>query len=468
VKLPIRTRLTLSYTAALAVLLAVYAAGVFLFFRDGLHTQLDQQLHEEVAHAGDLLAWSSDGTRIAGRAVTHPDEAASTSRWLEVWGTNGALLYRSAGAERAPILPGRPAGDGQGSTTARASREVFRVQERRSAIEGRPVFVRIALSEGDAHAQLARIGWILAVGLPIGAICAAAAGYRLARRALAPVDRLASRASAITAERLGERLPVETPDDELGRLATAFNATLGRLEQSFDQMRRFTSDASHELRTPLTVVRSVGEVGLQQPRSADAYREIIGSMLEEVDRLNQVVESLLTLSRADAGHVKLSRQIVEMSSLVQDTITQIHVLAEEKSQQVVATLDGPLQISADAVLLRRAVVNLLDNAIKFAPSGTTIDVVLSSEGPHAVLSIRDQGPGISAADQQHIFDRFYRVDRSRSRETHGVGLGLAIARWVVEAHGGSIRVESEEGTGSTFRMTLPLQPRDAESSDINR
>ena len=454
--LAIRTRLTLSYTAALAVLLAVYAGGVFLFFRDGLHTQLDRQLYDDVEHAEDMLAWSAAGTAVAWRAVAHDDAGMAVLPWVEVWSTRGSLLYRSPVAEREPIEPVVAAHDHPDSVTVRQPGQVFRVQERRASIEGRPVFMRVARSENDAHTELARIGWILAIGLPLGALGAAAAGYSLARRALAPVDRLAIRASAITAERLSERLPVETPGDELGRLATAFNATLARLERSFDQMQRFTSDASHELRTPLTAVRSVGEVGLQQPRSPEGYREIIGSMLEEVDRLSQLVESLLTLSRADAGHVKLTRQPVDLSSLVQDTITQVQVLAEEKSQHVAAELNGPVLISADAVLLRRAVVNLLDNAIKYAPAGTAIHVTLSAEGQQAMVSIRDQGPGISAADQDHIFDRFYRVDRSRSRDTAGAGLGLAIARWVVEAHGGVISVTSEEGHGSTFRITLPV------------
>jgi heavy metal sensor kinase len=249
---------------------------------------------------------------------------------------------------------------------------------------------------------------------------------------------------------------VETPDDELGRLAQAFNATLGRLEQSFDQMRRFTADASHELRTPLTAVRSVGEVGLQSPRSAEGYREVIGSMLEEVDRLNQLVESLLTLSRADAGHTKLARQRLDFASFIEDTITQVDVLAEERRQRVITELQGPVWIAADAVLLRRAIINVLDNAIKYAPLDSAIRVRLSIVSDQAVLSIEDQGPGIAAADLAHIFDRFYRVDRARSRQPAGVGLGLSIARWAVEAHGGEITVASQPGRGSTFRISLPM------------
>src|SRR5258708_1014494 len=341
--------------------------------------------------------------------------------------------------------------------TARGPGQVFGVGERRAEVEGGPVFMRAAQSENEAHAELARVAGIRGLGLPLGAVVAGGAGYRLARRALARVDRLATRANAITAERLSERLPVETPDDELGRLAHAFNATLARLEQSFEQMRRFTADASHELRTPLTAMRSVGEVGLQVPRSPEGYREIIGSMLEEADRLSQLVESLLAVSRADAGHTKLSRQRIDFGSLVEETATHLQVLAEERGQRLTTDLQRPVWILADPVVLRRTVVNLLDNAIKYAPSGTEIHATLSAANDHAALTITDQGPGIPAADLPHIFDRFYRVDPARSREIAGVGLGLSIARWVVEVHGGQIAVESELGRGSTFRITLPLE-----------
>lgn len=452
----IRTRLTMAYTGALAVLLAAYAGGVFVFFRDGLHTQLDRQLFDNIDQAEHTLRWTPDGSRLTWLAAEHGDDNAADGRWLEVWNMDRALLYRSPAAAHQPITPVRPARDLSAATTAHVPGQIFRVRERRASVEGRPVFMRAAQSENAAHAELSRISWILSIGLPLGAVCATVAGYSLARRALAPVDRLATRASAITADRLGERLPIETPDDELGRLAQAFNATLARLEQSFDWMRRFTSDASHELRTPLTAIRSVGEVGLQGSRSPEAYREIIGSMLEEVDRFNQLVESLLTLSRADAGDIKLARQSVDLASVVEDTVTRLQVLAEEKGQHVESEVSRPAPLSADPVLLRRAIVNLLDNAIKYSPAGTPIHVTLSIADGHALVSIRDRGPGISEADQAHIFDRFYRVDRSRSRETDGVGLGLAIARWVVEAHGGQLTVESEKGRGSTFRIRLPL------------
>jgi len=263
----------------------------------------------------------------------------------------------------------------------------------------------------------------------------------------------------ITAERLGQRLPTENPDDELGHLAIVFNDTFARLERSFDQLRRFTADASHELRTPLTAIRSVGEVGLREHRSASSYREIIGSMLEEADRLGRLVDSLLTLSRADAGHLKLSPERVDLTELVQGVINHLGVLAEEKRQSIFLETSAPIEVRVDRLVLRQAIINLLDNAIKYSPDGSRIRIIVRG-GPHeAVVEVIDRGAGIGPEDIERIFDRFYRIDKGRSRELGGTGLGLSIARWAVEVHGGKIEVESQEGLGSTFRIVLPIRDR---------
>ena len=209
------------------------------------------------------------------------------------------------------------------------------------------------------------------LGLPLGVAIAGLGGYSLARRALAPVERMTERARLITAERLSDRLPVDHPDDELGRLATVFNETLGRLEASFEQMRRFTADVSHELRTPLTAIRSVGEVGLREPRDGRDYRAIIGSMLEEVDRLSGLVDRLLTLSRAESGQAKLSVEVVDLNELAEDVVSYLGVLAEEKGQSLTVEAVGAPRGLGDRLVLRQSLINLVDNAIKYTPSGGT-------------------------------------------------------------------------------------------------
>jgi len=241
---------------------------------------------------------------------------------------------------------------------------------------------------------------------------------------------------------------------------------LGRLQAAFDQLRRFTADASHELRTPLTAIRSVGEVALQDQRSPAEYRDVIGSMLEEVDRLTRLAESLLALSRADTGHIQLQREDISLVRIAKEASSVVEVLAEEKQQHIDIEGDANLVVSVDRLILRQAIVNLLDNAIKYSPPGSHILVRVQNGGDKQVsLDVIDQGPGIPSEHQPYVFDRFFRVDKARTREWGGAGLGLSITRWAVEVHGGDISLKSEEGQGSTFRVSLPIAKDSASPSE---
>jgi signal transduction histidine kinase len=229
-----------------------------------------------------------------------------------------------------------------------------------------------------------------------------------------------------------------------------------RLEQSFEQLRRFTSDASHELRTPLAAIRSVGEVGLQKDGSREEYRDIIGNMLEETNRLTRLVESLLTLSRADAGQIHLQKTPVSVMALLRQSSELLEVLAEEKQQRIVLEGDEHTQVAADALLLRQAFVNILHNAIKYSPANGIIQVSVASNSHETVLvSIRDSGPGVRAEHRDKVFDRFYRAEPGRGRDSGGAGLGLAIVKWVVQSHSGKIHLDSPPDGGSTFVIQLP-------------
>src|SRR6202050_5269199 len=233
----------------------------------------------------------------------------------------------------------------------------------------------------------------------------------LAKRALAPLGEMAYRAEEITSERLNERLPVGEVNDELGHLARAFNSLLARLEQSFDQLRRFTSDASHELRTPLTSIRSVGEVALQKDGSREEYRDTIGSMLEEVNRLTALVDSLLTISRADAGRIQLHPTVFSAMDLTREAAGLFEVLIEEKRQRIEVDGDEDVSVKGDRVFLRQALVNIIHNAVKYSPIGGTISVRVKHEPEGGLrLEVIDSGPGIAPEHSAKIFDRFYRVD----------------------------------------------------------
>jgi heavy metal sensor kinase len=302
---------------------------------------------------------------------------------------------------------------------------------------------------------MAELGAVLAFGLPLAVALSAAGGYLIAHRSLSPMSQIGARARQITAESLGGRLPVPNPHDELGQLATVFNATLARLENSFAELRRFTADASHELRTPLTALRAVGEAALR-PGAGDpkSLREALSSMLEETRRLTDLVDALLLLARADTGGVSPSLDQVDLTGLVNEVRETLLVLAEEKNQQI-EIIAEQLTIRADRELLRLALLNLVHNAIRYSAEGLMISLRVRRQEANGVVEVIDQGPGIAPEHQQKIFERFYRVDRARSRASGGAGLGLAIARWAIERQGGHVELESEPGRGSLFRIVMP-------------
>jgi heavy metal sensor kinase len=384
---------------------------------------------------------------------------------LEVRSASGDVLFRNARLSGRALGDAPFSGEGVGGYSERNARlsdgTRVRVVSRVHLLDGRPLLIRLAHSEEPLYARLT--GLLLASLLVLPPVLAAAgfAGYGLARRALDPIEEMARRAREITPERLHERLPNDNTGDELGRLARVFNDTLARLEQAFEQLRRFTSDASHELRTPLAMMRSVGEVGLQKDGTRAEYRDIVGSMLEEVNRLTSLVDNLLTISRADSGHIQLNRTVFPVLELAREAAGLFDVLLEEKSLELVVEGSEAAHVFADRLFLRQALVNVLHNAIKYSPACATIFVRVSVAGEQVFVEVQDAGPGIPAADREKVFDRFYRVDRARSRESGGAGLGLSIARWAVEAHSGTIGLAGPFDRGCLFRIALPAAPADS-------
>jgi heavy metal sensor kinase len=326
---------------------------------------------------------------------------------------------------------------------------------RRGALSDQRVIVQVGRSEEPLRARLRELALILLFGLPLAAAVAGLGGYVLARRALAPIERMTERARTITAERLDDRLPVHNPDDEMGRLAAVFNETLGRLETSFEQMKRFTADASHELRTPLTSIRSVGEVGLRGHKDEAAYRRIIGSMLEECDRLASLVDRLLTLSRAETRQSQPVIEVVDLRELAEHVVAHLGVLAEEKRQTLTVEPKGSPLALGDREVIRQALINVVDNAIKFSPPEGQIRIRLAETGNAAVCDVIDSGSGVPVEARTRIFDRFYRAD---GPEVSGTGLGLSIAKGAVEASGGQLTLHETGSRGSTFRISLPTAP----------
>jgi heavy metal sensor kinase len=444
-------RLTIWYVAAMVVVLAVYAVLVFLFVRRSALDALDERLRDDFFMASALVDETPEGT------IEWPDLEVLPGQELpavQVWSDDGRELLLENELARFRPVPETQAlarSMSEGVVTVPAPDVSRRVLTQSGRIGDRPVVFQVWRAETALRDQLREFALVLVLGLPVAVAAAGLGGYVLARRALEPVERMTDRARTITAERLSDRLPVVNPDDEMGRLAEVFNETLQRLETSFDQMRRFTADVSHELRTPLTAIRSVGEVGLRGHRDDQAYRGIIGSMLEEADRLASLVDRLLTLSRSETGQATLSRELVDLRALVDEVIDNLGVLAEEKRQTIAVSAEGAPQVLVDRLTMRQALINLLDNAIKFTPADGRVAVRIAGRAADVVIDVVDSGPGISPEARARIFDRFYRG----ASEVSGSGLGLSIAKGAVEANGGRLTVESSGPGGTTFRIALP-------------
>ena len=446
----VRVQLTVWYVAAMTLVLAVYAGAILAYVGRSASQALNQQLRTDFQWATVMVEQTPEG------GITwNGEEAIEEHPWLQVWGPDGKLLFRNDVALEQPQVGLDLANLADDAIARVATAGVpLRVLSRRGEIFGSPIIIQVGRSEEAMREQIRTVALILLLGLPLAVATAGFGGYLLARRALAPIERMTERAETITAERLSDRLPVSNPHNEMGRLATVFNATLARLQESFDQMRRFTADVSHELRTPLTAIRSVGEVGLRGAhRDHSEYRAIIGSMLEEVDRLAVLVDRLLTLSRAETGEAKLSIEPIALKELADNVVADLAVLAEEKSQQVVIEAHGSPRGLGDRMMVRQALINLVDNAIKFAPADSAIIIRVAEAKDGAIVDVIDRGPGIQAAARDQIFNRFFRA--SSGAETSGTGLGLSIAKSAVETAGGSLTLEQSDERGSTFRVTLP-------------
>jgi heavy metal sensor kinase len=432
--------------------------------------QLSDQLHhaeiEDLETVEGLLYFAPDGHLFLHEDYhSHPQSRLLLDRYMEVLSPGGEVLFRNERL-RDMYLDGDPTPhEGEVGYASRRMRladgtPVLAISHLH-ILEGRPLVIRLAYSTEPLRDRLLEFIGLLMLAMPLALIAAAFAGYRVAGKALNPLEQMARQTEQITVKRLDERIPVDNPNDELGHMARVLNDLLGRLGESFEKLQHFTSDVSHELRTPLAAMRSVGEVGLQEDHSTEKYRDIIGSMLEEVARLSSMIDTLLTIAHADSGVFELQRSVFPMMDLVQESVGIVGVLAEDKKQTISVTGDGKIAVSADRGFLRMAVINLLDNAVKYSPAGSTIRLRLSAakDSEEQIGSVRldieDEGPGIPDDKASRVFDRFYRVDEGRTRDAGGAGLGLSIAKWAVEVHGGTLMLTPRQSNGSIFSICLP-------------
>jgi len=457
----IRVRLTLWYVLLLALVLVAFSGALYLTLRTALYHNLDNALRNSAALLVNALDVDDQGhlTAAPEQPLAWSDPRAGEHFW-RVLDPAGRVLAQAGVRDMgdvpvdpvavATVLAGREVFD-----TIRLGNEPIRLYTAPVDHAGRAVgVVQLGLSLDEVRETLAVFLAILGVALPATLTLASLGGIFLAGRALRPVDRITRAAQTISAHDLSRRLNLDLPDDELGRLARTFDGMIARLDEAFRRQRRFTADASHELRTPLTVIKGDLSLALARPRDAQYYRQVLVEVDEEVDRMNRLVERLLTLARADAEGLPLHRQPVNLSLLLAEIVEQAHPLAQAKGLELTAQIASDLTAEVDPDAITEVVFNLLDNAIKYTPAGR-VRLSAHLEGDGIRIAVSDSGPGISAEHLPHLFEPFYRVDRARSRELGGVGLGLTIARELVRAHGGDITVHSVPGEGSTFTVRLP-------------
>lgn len=458
--LSIRAKLTLWYLSLAAVVLIAFAVAIYLYLSRGLLNAIDTSL-------------ANQAERFA-HAVGHPSETEEPSQpgvlilapqFVAVIDHDGSIADHIPDAEGREVPVSKAALERAANEWKPEYDEVSLSPTEHVRIitwpardeDGETFFVVVGQSLREVQRAQKQLVILLAITNPVALLLAGLGGFWLANGALSPVDRLTRAAERIGRGNLKERVEERRSQDEIGRLAATFNRMISRLEQAFERERRFTADASHELKTPLAVLRGDIEVALRRERAPEEYQRVLKSSLEEIARLTRLTDDLLTLARSDAGESVLSIEPVRLDQLAAEACAYIAPLAN--SAGVTLSFEAPesaIDIEGDPKRLKQLLVNLLDNAIKYTPSGGQARLSLSVIDSFALIEVSDTGRGIPTSALPNIFERFYRQTDARDARVTGFGLGLAISKWIIDAHGGSIEVDSKEGQGSHFTVKLPL------------
>lgn len=466
----IRWRLTGWYVLMLSCVLFLFSAGTYVAVYRLLAENFDEILTSQanllvkaIAIDNNQLTFNNDTLRI-GRI--------NDEHLIRIYNAEGTLIFSDNPKETAPelaeVVPEALGGE-RHSMQISGRDGLMRVQTFPITKDGNVTgALQVGLSfedVGDTMRALLKAMLVLAPGM---LLLASGGGFFLANRALKPIDRITRAAQQISAENFNRRLDLRGPDDEVGRLARTFDAMIVRLQAAFEQQRRFVADASHELRSPLTAIIGQIDVAAERPREAESYRTTLLSVREQAQRLARLTNDLLFLARSETQPHTAPGEPIDLSQLLPAIIAQAEPLAQARAQTVIFEPRQPLVIHGNEDDLIRLFLNLLDNAIRYTPQGGTISIeaepsderALALASPHGPtrsirVKVRDSGPGIALEHLPHLFERFFRVDRGRSRAQGGTGLGLAIAQTIAQAHGGQLMVESTPGQGSTFTAILP-------------
>jgi heavy metal sensor kinase len=454
VRLSIRSRLTLWNILALAAALIIFAALVYVLFRHALYEQTDRLLRIGIAQLkGDPGVETATDDRINYWIEEYRDHL---HLFCVVYRANGSLHGHTAELALAsiPTLPPN-LGDRYEYDADLPGIGRQRVMAERQRLGGQEYVVLLLAPLESVDAHLASMRTVLLTSGLVVLLLLGVLAYWLARKALAPVTRLRRSLDAISADHLDQRLAMPNPDDELGLLAQTINAMITRLDRSFAEVRRFTADASHELRTPLTALRSEVEVALRKQLSTPEHLQLLGSLLEELGRMTRLTDQLLVLSRRDAGVEHFESAPLDLGGLVAEVIDTMQPIADSKEVQLKVDAQEDVQALGDKGRLRQVFINLLDNALKYTPEGGTVTVRVEKRNLAGTVTVEDTGIGIPKEHVPYVFDRFYRVDKARTRAEGGTGLGLSIAQSIVKAHGGTIEISSCPDQGTVCTVWFP-------------
>lgn len=464
----LRLRLTALYLALFAFLFVGFSIFLYGLLSRELVASLDGTLSAELNTLGSLF--QDELEEMKGNVPVAAHEAVTNMRLHA-----GLVAIYADGQSLASTTPLEPhefdavlTGNSADFLSAlpRLGPNGTHVAGQRLVANGRPILLLAAASLDSVAAALTVVRGAIFISLPLILVLAGLGGHLLSTRGLAPLASMAAQAKMITGRNLETRLDIGTPAEELQVLVVAFNELLSRLDQSFESMRRFVADASHELRTPLSIIRGEADVALSQERSTVQYQQSLAIVLDESRRLSRLVDDLLNLARADAGHVKLQVREFYLNDLLADCCRSVHGLAAVRNITIECRSGADLQFRGDEELLRRLVMNLLDNAIRYTPPGGKVDAALESDGDRVRIRVSDTGAGIPAEAAPHIFERFYRADKARSRQDGGFGLGLAIVKWIAESHNGAVELSSRNGAGSAFTVTLSREAEPVKRADL--
>lgn len=455
--LPIRLRLTAWYFAILAAVLSAFGIAAYLEMRHSIRRTVDEelQIRAEGVHQLIVRTIARGAEDDLEEGLREHTELRMGGALLQVSDQQGNWIYRSpvmadyAVPKMAPMR--RDAVDFPGKKVP------LRVWTQKATVGDETFLIQSAFEMDDFYEALEHFGLLLWISIPTLLLCAAAGGYWISTRALEPVDQITKTARTISAQNLSSRLEVPRTGDELQRLSETLNSMLERIEAGFKKITQFTADASHELRTPVAVMRTRAELSLRKARSPEEYREVIAEVLDELEKTSSLIEQLMFLARADSGSETLHFSPTDVSEVLREACHQGSALAEARQIDFEEKIPGDsVWIRGDATSLRRLFLILIDNAVKYTPANGKVAVSLQRNDGFAVAEVRDTGIGIAESDLPNVFERFYRADKARSRESGGVGLGLSIGRWITEVHAGTIEVQSAPGHGSSFQVRLPI------------